>query len=67
MATTVKAIAGNDVKHGTVVVASAPFEDLALMKTYSGSPTSFVKNTPNPTTIGTKYDNRFDDPTYYTA
>jgi len=65
MASTVKAVTGNDVKHGDAVVASAI--DLGLIKTYPGTPSSITKSTPNPTTIGTKYDDRFDDPTYYTA
>jgi hypothetical protein len=66
MASTAKIVAGNDVRHGRLVVGNSPVR--AEFDYYGGDTgREFEQSTPNPTTIGTKYDNRFDDPTYYTA
>lgn len=59
-----KAISANDIKNGTTVVTCGPtgFPDSPASIVYD----SYVKNTPSITDIQSKYDDRFDDTTYYT-
>lgn len=58
-----KAISANSIKNGTMVVG-------CLNTGFPTSPTTilynqYVKNTPTISDIEAKYDNRFDDPSYY--
>lgn len=53
-----KAISTNPLKNGTLLVSCALTGKYSLSNTY-------VKNTPTITDIESKYDNRFDDPSYY--
>jgi hypothetical protein len=53
-----KSISANPIKNGTVLVSCT------FTGEYSNSDTS-VKNTPAIGDIEDKYDNRFDDPSYY--
>ena len=55
-----KIITANPIKNGTVVVSckKTGLSDKDLLNTY-------VKNTPTINDIESKYDNRFDDPSYY--
>ena len=50
---------GEAIKHGTVVIASSPFTDSFQYQN------SNVYNKPVIADIEAKYDNRFDDPSYY--
>lgn len=61
MASIVEAISANTIKNGTVLVAYGPLNNLSL------TDDSRVDVNPDITTIGSKYDNRFDDPRYYTG
>lgn len=59
----IKAISGNEIKNGTMVVS-------CNVTGFPSSPATiqynkYVKNTPTITDIENKYDNRFDDPSYY--
>jgi hypothetical protein len=54
-----KAISANSIKNGTSVVSCTTTGEYSLLNTY-------VKNTPTISDIEAKYDNRFDDITYYT-
>jgi hypothetical protein len=54
------AISGVAVKNGTVIVSTTFTGQYSSINTY-------VKNSPTINDIQTKYDGRFDDPTYYTA
>ena len=61
MADIIEAISTNNIKNGTLVVGVYPTASgIGILNTY-------VKNTPIITDIEDKYDERFDDPTYYTA
>jgi hypothetical protein len=53
-----KAISANDLKNGTVIVTCSRTGEYSVLDTY-------VKNTPTISDIENKYDNRFDDPSYY--
>lgn len=53
-----KAIDGNEFKNGTGVVTCSRTGNYSVLNTY-------VKNTPTLTDIENKFDNRFDDPSYY--
>lgn len=53
------AINSNPVKNGTVVVSTTTTGEYSTLDTY-------VKNTPIISDIENKYDNKFDDITYYT-
>lgn len=58
-----KAINANELKNGTLVVG-------CLVTGFPSSPSTivydkYVKNTPTLTDIESKFDNRFDDPSYY--
>lgn len=52
-------ITGQPIKHGTMVIASCPRTG------YFDKKDTYVKNTPVIGDIENKYDNRFDDPSYY--
>jgi len=56
----VKSKSANDIKNGTVVVGCRPtgYSDKDVLNTY-------VLNTPTLSDIQSKYDARFDDPSYY--
>lgn len=54
------AISGVVVKNGTVVVSTTFTGEYSTLDTY-------VKNTPTINDIENKYDNRFDDPRYYSG
>lgn len=53
-----KAISANPIKNGTILVSCSKTGEYSKLETY-------VKNTPTITDIENKYDNRFDDPSYY--
>jgi len=53
------AVSGVVVKNGTVVVSTTVTGEYSTLDTY-------VKNSPTISDIENKYDNRFDDITYYT-
>lgn len=53
-----KAITGNPIKNFTSVVTCSRTGEYSTLDTY-------VKNTPTITDIQSKYDTRFDDPSYY--
>ena len=53
-----KAISANPLKNGTSLVSCTMTGEYSVLDTY-------VKNTPTITDIQDKYDNRFDDPSYY--
>ncbi len=53
-----KAISANELKNGTAVVTCSRVGEYSVLNTY-------VKNTPTLAAIEAKYDNRFDDPSYY--
>lgn len=58
-----KAISANEIKNGSMVVSCG-------RTGFPNSPGSivynkYVKNTPTITDIQSKFDNRFDDPSYY--
>ena len=53
-----KAVSANPVKNGTMLVGTSSTGTYSTRDTY-------VKNTPTMNTIENKYDNRFDDPSYY--
>ena len=53
-----EAISANDIKNGTIVVTTTKTGQNSKIDTY-------VKNTPTITDIESKYDERFDDPSYY--
>ena len=53
-----KAISSNELKNGTTIVTCSRTGNYSLLNTY-------VKNTPSLTDIENKFDNRFDDPSYY--
>jgi len=55
-----KAISANPIKNGTVVTSCDQLGNNQLLNTY-------VSNTPTISDIQSKYNERFDDPTYYTA
>ena len=61
MADISEAISANDIKNGSIIVGVYPTASGV------GIYNAYVKNTPAIADIETKYDNRFDDPTYYTA
>jgi len=52
------AVSGNPVKNGTTVVSTTMKGEYSTIETY-------VKNTPTISGIESKWDNRFDDPSYY--
>lgn len=61
MADIIEAISGNLVKNGTTIVGVYPTASgIGLYNNY-------VKNTLAIIDIENKYDDKFDDPTYYTA
>jgi hypothetical protein len=53
-----KAISENLLKNGTAIVTCSNTGKYSVLNTY-------VKNTPVIADIESKYDNRFDDPSYY--
>lgn len=53
-----KAISTNPIKNGTVIVSCLRTGEYSTLETY-------VKNVPTISDIENKYDNRFDDPSYY--
>ena len=53
-----KAISANPIKNGTLLVSCSRTGEYSLSNNY-------VKNTPTITEIESKYDDRFDDPSYY--
>lgn len=53
-----KAISANPIKNGTLLVSCSSTGEYSLSNNY-------VKNTPTITDIESKYDDRFDDPSYY--
>jgi hypothetical protein len=53
-----EAISANEIKNGTIVVTTTKTGQTSKIDTY-------VKNTPAITDIEDKYDERFDDPSYY--
>ena len=53
-----KIISANPIKNGTTVVSCLRTGEYSTLETY-------VKNTPTIVNIENKYDNRFDDPSYY--
>jgi hypothetical protein len=53
-----KAISAKEIKNGTLLVSCTRTGEYSLSNTY-------VKNTPVIADIEAKYDNRFDDPSYY--
>lgn len=55
-----KAIDSNPIKNGTLVVSCTPTGEFGLSNVY-------VLNTPTISDIQSKYDDRFDDPTYYSC
>jgi hypothetical protein len=55
-----KAISANLIKNGTVLVSCTTTGEYSVLNTS-------VKNTPAITDIENKYDNRFDEITYYTV
>lgn len=55
-----KAISANLIKNGTVLVSCTRTGEYSVLNTS-------VKNTPAITDIENKYDNRFDEITYYTV
>lgn len=57
-----KSITSNDIKNGTIVVSTKPTGPTSADKL-----NTYVSNKPEIADIQTKYDNRFDNPTYYTA
>lgn len=54
-----KSVSANPIKNGTAVVSCTFTGEYSTLDTY-------VKNTPVIADIESKYDNRFDDITYYT-
>lgn len=52
------AVSGNAIKNGTVVASAIPTGEKAVLDTS-------VLNSPIINDIELKYENRFDDPTYY--
>lgn len=52
------AISENPLKNGTTIVTCSNTGKYSLLNTY-------VQNTPTIVDIESKYDNRFDDPSYY--
>lgn len=53
-----KSISANPVKNGSIVVSCTRTGEYSLLNTY-------VKNVPDIEDIKNKYDNRFDDLSYY--
>lgn len=53
-----KAISANPLKNGTSLVSCTITGEYSILNTS-------VKNTPTITDIQSKYDNRFDNPSYY--
>lgn len=53
-----KAISANPLKNGTSLVSCTTTGEYSVVDTY-------VLNSPTLATIEAKYDNRFDDPSYY--
>ena len=53
-----KAIVANPLKNGTSLVSCTLTGEYSVLDTY-------VLNSPTLATIEAKYDNRFDDPSYY--
>lgn len=53
-----KAISANPLKNGTSLVSCTRTGEYSVLDTY-------VLNSPTLATIEAKYDNRFDDPSYY--
>ena len=53
-----KAISANPIKNGTTLVSCTFTGEYSTLET-------FVRNTPTMSDIESKYDNRFDDPSYY--
>lgn len=52
------AISGNDIKNGTLIVSTTMTGEYSLSNVY-------VNNNPTIAEIESKYDDRFDDPSYY--
>lgn len=57
-----KSIVSNDIKNGTIVVSTKPTGPTA-----ADTLDTYASNKPTISDIESKYDTRFDDPTYYTA
>lgn len=59
MATDIQnAVSGEAIKNGTLLVSCTKTGEYSTINTY-------VKNTPTLTDIENKFDDRFDDPSYY--
>lgn len=52
------AVSSNPIKNGTALVSCTKTGEYSVLNTY-------VKNTPTISDIQSKYDDRFDDPSYY--
>lgn len=52
------AVSGVVIKNGTLLVSCTRTGEYSTINTY-------IKNTPTLTDIQSKFDNRFDDPSYY--
>jgi hypothetical protein len=52
------AVSGEVIKNGTLLISCTRTGEYSTIDTY-------VKNTPTITDIESKFDNRFDDPSYY--
>lgn len=55
-----KANSASDIKNGTVVICATPTGEYEVLD-------NAVKNTPSITDIQAKYDERFDETTYYST
>jgi hypothetical protein len=58
----IKSINGNDIKNGTALVGCLPTGSQENLKL-----NDYVVNTPTISDIQSKYDEKFDDPRYYTG
>ncbi len=61
MPSIVEAIGANPIKNGTLLVK------VAKVPPITQTIDTYVSNDPDITTIGSKYDTRFDDPRYYSG
>ena len=61
MPSIVVAIGANPIKNGTILVKAARVPPITL------TIDTYVSNDPDITTIGSKYDAKFDDPRYYSG
>ena len=61
MASIIETIPANPIKNGTILVG------YGVLNTNTLTRDTYVDNNPDINTIADKYDNRFDDPRYYTG